>query len=116
MIFLLKRRVLPLNNFFIILIHTYVSKLKTKSFLVTTVLTALILVTLTNIPRIIDFFEKDGETDKIAVIDESGQLFVPLEQQLLTGDIEVELVEFTGSVGEAEEKVEAGEYAGLLQL
>ncbi|WP_053361798.1 ABC transporter permease [Bacillus sp. FJAT-27251] len=105
-----------MNNFFIILFHTYLSKLKTKSFLVTTVLTALILIALTNIPRIIDFFEKGGEAEKIAVIDESGQLFAPLEQQMLAGDTDVELVEFTGSVGEAEEKVEAGDYSGLLQL
>lgn len=105
-----------MNNFFIILFHTYLSKLKTKSFLVTTILTALILVTLTNIPRIIDFFEKDGEADQIAVIDESGQLFTSLEQQMQAGNTDVELVEFTGSVGEAEKEVEAGEFAGLLQL
>jgi ABC-2 type transport system permease protein len=105
-----------MNNFFIILFHTYISKLKTKSFLVTTVLTALVLITLTNIPRIIDFFEKDGEVDKIAVIDETGQLLAPLEQQLLAGENGVELVEFTGNVKEAEKKVEEGEYSGILEL
>jgi ABC-2 type transport system permease protein len=105
-----------MNNFFIILFHTYISKLKTKSFLVTTVLTALVLVTLTNIPRIIDFFEKDGEVDKIAVIDETGQLLAPLEQQMLAGETVVELVEFTGNVNEAEKKVEEGEFSGILQL
>lgn len=63
-----------MNNFFIILIHTYMSKLKTKSFLVTTILTAGIMLALTNMTNIIDFFNKGDEADKIIVIDETGQL------------------------------------------
>jgi ABC-2 type transport system permease protein len=105
-----------MNNFFIILFHTYFSKLKTKSFIVTTVITAVILIALTNMPRVIDFFNKDGDIEEIAVIDESGQLFAPLFEQVATTNENLELSEFTGSVEEAEQQVEAGEFTGLLQL
>ncbi|MBM4764156.1 ABC transporter permease [Bacillus sp. B15-48] len=105
-----------MNNFFTIFFHTYLTKLKTKSFIFTTIITALILFTLTNIPRIIDFFEKDGEVEQIAVIDESGQLLEPLQQQVAMMNESLELSEFTGSVEEAEAQIETGEYIGLLHL
>lgn len=105
-----------MNNFLIILFHTYFSKLKTKSFLVTTILTAVILITLTNIPRIIEFFEKDGDVEKVAVIDTSGQLFQPLVEQLKITNQDLELIPFSDSIEAAEQKVEEGEYIGVLQL
>jgi len=105
-----------MNNFFIILFHTYLTKLKTKSFLVTTIITAVILVSLTNIPRIIEFFDKDGEAEKIAVIDNSGQLFEPLQEQLSASNDEIELIPFTDSLAEAEQQVEEGDFTGVLEL
>ncbi|SEN11697.1 ABC-2 type transport system permease protein [Mesobacillus persicus] len=105
-----------MNNFFIILFHTYLSKLKTKSFLVTTILTAVILITLTNIPRIIEFFERDGDVEKVAVIDTSGQLFQPLEEQVKITDQDFELILVSESIKAVENKVEEGEYTGVLQL
>ncbi len=59
-----------MNNFFNILVHTYLSKLKTKSFLVTSLLTVAIILGLTNMPKIIDYFNKN-DLDKIAVVDET---------------------------------------------
>ncbi|MEW8986772.1 MAG: ABC transporter permease, partial [Bacillus sp. (in: firmicutes)] len=73
---------LPLNNFFIILMHTYLTKLKTKSFLVTSLITVAIIVALTNLPNIIEYFNKNDE-EKIAIVDETGgQLFETLKQQV----------------------------------
>jgi ABC-2 type transport system permease protein len=105
-----------MNNFFIILIHTYMSKLKTKSFLVTTILTAGIMLALTNMTNIIDFFNKGDEADKIIVIDESGQLFEPLKQQMKMVNEELVLEEFDGNEESARTAVEEGDYKGLLQL
>ena len=45
-----------MNNFWIVLFHTYVSKLKTKSFILTTVITAILLIGLTNMTNIIEYF------------------------------------------------------------
>ena len=53
-----------MNNFWIILFHTYVNKLKTKSFIITTVITALIFIALTNITNIIEYFNKDDGNRK----------------------------------------------------
>ncbi|MCM3573375.1 MULTISPECIES: ABC transporter permease [Mesobacillus] len=105
-----------MNNFFIILIHTYMSKLKTKSFLVTTILTVGIMLALTNMTNIIDFFNKGEEADKIIVIDETGQLFEPLNEQMKMVNEELVLEKHDGDEESARKAVEAGEYKGLLQL
>ncbi|MCM3586051.1 ABC transporter permease [Mesobacillus maritimus] len=105
-----------MNNFFIILFHTYLTKLKTKSFIITTIITGLIIVGVTNIPRIIEFFDKEGEVEKIAVIDNSAQLLDPLQAQLKGINQEIELTAFTDSFEEAEKQVEAGDYTGVLEL
>lgn len=105
-----------MNNFFIILFHTYLSKLKTKSFLVTTIITAVIMLALTNMTNIIDFFNKDGAADKIAVIDETGQLFVPLKEQIKSADNDLVLEEFDGNADQAKKEVEEGDYKGVLEL
>ncbi|PLR89947.1 ABC transporter permease [Bacillus sp. T33-2] len=104
-----------MNNFFIILVHTYITKLKTKSFLVTTLITIAIMLALTNLPNIIDFFNKDSENE-IAVIDETGQLLAPLKDQMKTVNDEISLVLFDGNMAEAEKKVEEEKYKGVLQL
>ncbi|MBT2759424.1 ABC transporter permease [Mesobacillus foraminis] len=105
-----------MNNFFIILFHTYISKLKTKSFIVTTILTAAIMVGLTNMPRIIDFFNEGEDNKKVAVIDESGQLFAPLQEQVKGVNKEITLARFEGSVTEAAEQVEDGKFTAILQV
>ena len=64
-----------MSKFWIILLHTYVSKLKTKSFIITTLVTALIVIGLTNMTNIIDYFNKGNGTEKVAVIDETGELY-----------------------------------------
>ncbi|MFL6558296.1 MAG: ABC transporter permease, partial [Bacillus sp. (in: firmicutes)] len=55
-----------MNNFWIILFHTYINKLKTKSFIITTLLTVVIVLGLTNLNNIIDIFDKNGGKDTVA--------------------------------------------------
>ncbi|RSD29269.1 ABC transporter permease [Mesobacillus subterraneus] len=105
-----------MNNFFIILFHTYLSKLKTKSFLVTTILTAVIMLALTNMTNIIDFFNKDGEADKVAVVDTTGQLFEPLKEQMKMVNDQLILEKFSGNEEEAIKTVEEGKYKGFLEV
>ncbi|HJV17814.1 MAG TPA: ABC transporter permease [Bacillales bacterium] len=105
-----------MSNFWIILWHTYVSKLKTKSFLVTTILTIVIMIGLTNINKIIDKFEKNGSKDQIAVLDETGQLYEPLKKQVKSVNKDLELKLYQGSLNNAEKAVEKGTYNGLIQL
>jgi ABC-2 type transport system permease protein len=105
-----------MNNFWIIFFHTYWSKLKTKSFIITTIVTVLLIIGLTNMQQIIEKFSGDDDKVKIAVIDESGNLFAPLKQQLDTAGSGLQLEEFSGSAEEGEAKVKDGDYAGLLTL
>jgi ABC-2 type transport system permease protein len=105
-----------LNSFWIILFHTYLNKLKTKSFLVTTLLTVVIVLALTNLNNIIDLFDKNGGKEKVAVIDETGQLYEPLKQQVGTINKDIILKVYKGSEKEAEKAVEKGDYKGLIKL
>jgi ABC-2 type transport system permease protein len=105
-----------MNNFFIILFHTYLSKLKTKSFLITTIITVVIMLALTNMNNIIDFFNKDSEADKIAVIDGTGQLFEPLKEQMNAVNKELVLEKYNGDADEASKEIEEGKFKGVLEL
>ncbi|MEH7417753.1 ABC transporter permease [Neobacillus drentensis] len=105
-----------MNSFWIILFHTYLNKLKTKSFLVTTLLTIVIVLAITNINNIIDLFDKNGGKDKVAVIDRTGQLYEPYKQQVKKVNKEIQLTFFKGSEEQAEKLVNKGEYAGVIQL
>jgi ABC-2 type transport system permease protein len=104
-----------MNSFFIILVQTYLSKLKTKSFMITSLLTVAIVVGLTNLPNIIEYFNKDDKVE-IAVIDETGQLIAPMNQQLKAAKDKTKLVEFKGTLAEAEKEVEKDKFKGVLLL
>ncbi|KAB2337121.1 ABC transporter permease [Cytobacillus depressus] len=106
-----------MSNFWIILGHTYFSKLKTKSFIITTLLSLVIVAGLTNMSKIMDFFNdgKDAK-EKIAVLDETGELFHPLMEQLKVNHSVIQIEVFTGTEQEAEDAVKMGEYNGLLKL
>lgn len=107
---------IPMNKFWIILFHTYLNKLKTKSFLITTLLTVVITLGLTNMSNIIEVFDKGGDKEKVAVIDETGQMYEPLKEQMSGLNKNMQLTEFDGTENEAEKAVEEGDYVGFVQL
>ncbi|MGM0852016.1 MAG: ABC transporter permease [Bacillota bacterium] len=104
-----------MNNFFLILSHSYLSKLKAKSFIISTVVIAAALVLLANFDSIISNFS-DDDTSKIAIQDETGKLYDPLVQQLEIMNSEIELESTTQSIEEIEKKIESEELKGLLIL
>jgi ABC-2 type transport system permease protein len=104
-----------MSKFWIIFFHTYLSKIKTKSFIVTTLITVAILLALTNMNRIIDMFNKD-DVKNIVVIDETSQMFTPLQEQMKVIDKDLQLESFDGTLNEAEQAVEEGKYEGVLIL
>jgi ABC-2 type transport system permease protein len=105
-----------MNKFWIILFHTYLNKLKTKSFIITTLLTVVITLGLTNMSNIIEVFDKGGDKEKVAVLDETGELYAPLKEQMGALNKNLSLKEFDGTEKEAEKAVEEGEYTGFVQL
>ncbi|MGP3560580.1 ABC transporter permease [Geobacillus sp. BK01] len=102
-----------MNKFFLVMGHTYGTKLKAKSFLVTTAITCLLIIGLANIQSIIKFFTSD-EKAQVAVIDRTGSLYGPLTKQINGG--EVALTKITDMEKEAKEAVKEGEWDGLLIL
>jgi ABC-2 type transport system permease protein len=103
-----------MNSFWIILAHTYLNKLKSKSFIITTMMTVVLVLALTNINNIIEVFDKDGDKLNVAVIDETSQLYEPFKEQvgIINNDITLSL--YTGNESVAEKAVEEGEYRGLI--
>ncbi len=105
-----------MNKFWIILFHTYMNKFKSKSFIITTLMTVVITLALTNMNNIIEIFDNTGGKEKVAVLDETGQLYEPLKEQISTLNKDLQLSKFVGSEQDAEQAVEDGTYSGIVQL
>jgi ABC-2 type transport system permease protein len=105
-----------MNSFSIILWHTYFTKLKSRSFIVTTILTVAIVMVLSNMNRIIAVFDQNGNKGKIAVLDTTGQLTQAYKNQVKAINKDIKLLPFDGSQQEAESLVKKGDYQGLIVL
>lgn len=106
-----------MSNFWIILWHTYSSKLKTKSFIITTLITVLFIIGITNMSKVMNVINNGEEkVDKIAIVDNTGELFSPLSERLKMNNSKIEVETFKGSVEDAEKAVKTGDYKGLLIL
>ncbi|MBP1947340.1 ABC transporter permease [Virgibacillus litoralis] len=103
-----------MNKFWIILSHTYMTKFKTKSFLISTIVSLVFIFAISNIQTIMETFS--GETDKIAVIDEAGELFTPLEESVEGATDEMDLIAYDGAEEEGKNAVQDEEYAALISL
>ncbi|WP_078548971.1 ABC transporter permease [Litchfieldia alkalitelluris] len=105
-----------MNKFWIILWHTYFTKLRSKSFIITTLITAFIVFGLTNIETIINTVSQNDQKETIVVIDDTGELLDLYKQQvdLVNDELVLKRVDLSEQV--AEEKVINGEYTGFLQL
>ncbi len=104
-----------MNKFWIILFHTYVSKLRTKSFIITTLITALIIFGLANIQTIIEKFDKD-ETSHVAVLTDSEGLYQAYEQTLIAMSSDIVIEKMDKTEDQAKELVASEEITGYLIL
>ncbi|GIP64223.1 hypothetical protein J32TS6_27780 [Virgibacillus pantothenticus] len=104
-----------MNKFWIILGHTYTTRIKSKTFIITTLITLILIFALTNIKTIIDVFS-DGEADQIAVIDETNELYKPLTENMKQTSEEIELTLYDGTEEEAKQAVEEEDYTALIVL
>ncbi|ANB60380.1 ABC transporter permease [Anoxybacteroides amylolyticum] len=105
-----------MNKFWIVLWHTYITKLKSKSFLVITVIVGLLTFGVTNLNHIIDFFTKD-EKKVVGIIDETGALYEPLQAQLAKNrDSKLKLKLFQGTKQEAKQKVKNETWDAFLTI
>src|SRR5690625_980909 len=106
-----------MNKFGIVLGHTYFSRIKSKAFIITTVIVMLFMVGIANIDKIIDLFAGDDDKmEQIAVIDETDGLFGVLEENFNAVTEDAELIQFTGNIDEGKKAVKEDEYEALLVL
>ncbi|MFD0048758.1 ABC transporter permease [Actinomycetes bacterium NPDC127524] len=83
-----------MNKFWIVLFHTYLTKLRTKSFIISTIIMLLLTIGLTNLPKLLDLFDKK-DSDVIGVIDLKGSLYEPFKAQVNTvnHDLKLKVIE-----------------------
>src|SRR5690606_31459479 len=104
------------NKFWIVLSHTYFSRLKSKAFIISTLIILLFLVGVANIQSIIKMFTGGDDTDQVIVIDESGELYTPLQIGISHVDEDIELTLYEKSVEQGKTAVQEDEYDALLVL
>lgn len=104
-----------MNKFWIVLAHTYWTRLKSKSFIITTAIFLVFIIGLANVQSIIELFDSDEDKDVVAVIDETEEVYDLLAENIAVDDsFELEL--FDGTVEEAEESVTDEVFVGVLKI
>ncbi|MFE4813802.1 ABC transporter permease [Peribacillus simplex] len=104
-----------MNKFWIVLSHTYLSKLKTKSFIITTMIMMALILVLTNISNLIDKFDSDDQ-EKVAVIDKTeGSLFDSYKKAVAGVNDDLSIISAKDEK-EAEEMVSAEDIVGYMLI
>ena len=102
-----------MNKFWIMTTQTYLSKIKSKSFVISTAVILLMVLAFTNLDRIIGFFDK-GETT-IGIVEETGDFYSALEGQLESNGSELKLKAYEAEA-DARKAEEEGNLSGYLVL
>ncbi|MGY4689019.1 ABC transporter permease [Salibacterium sp. K-3] len=106
-----------MNKFGIILSHTYLSRVKAKSFLITTIITVLFIFLAGNMPSILSSFGGgEGEGRSVAVLDETGEVFSAFQDNVQNAESDISLEEYEGSAAEAKNEVRDGTFDGFLNI
>lgn len=104
-----------MNKFWIVLSHTYLSKLKTKSFIISTIIMMALILLLSNLSNLIDKFDSDKQ-EKVAVIDQTeGGLFDSYKNAVAGVNDDLSIISAQNEK-EAEEMVSAEEIVGYLLI
>jgi ABC-2 type transport system permease protein len=104
-----------MNKFFIVFLHTYMNKLKSKAFIITSVVSVALILLVSNMDLIIAKFD-EKEVLSVLVIDETKQITVLLKEQINSKDNEIKLIPYEESENNAAKEVMEGNYDGLLQI
>ncbi len=86
-----------MRNFWTVVNHTFITRLQTKSFLISTIITMLLIIGLTNLDRLFDLF--DGEAEEAAivqVVDRTNELYSELENILAQNEAAVAVADYSG--------------------
>lgn len=103
-----------MNKFFVVFSHTYISRLKSKSFIISTLVMLLVITLLANVETIIERMSKE-ETPTIIVIDETD-LFSELKRRIEEREAPLRLKAYNRFIDEGKQEVKEEKYEGLLFL
>lgn len=104
-----------MNKFWIIFSHTYLDKIKSKTFIITTALFVLLVIGSVNIQNITSFFSGENN-DQVAVIDQTESLFPPLKSGVEAFNEDLEVIAFDGTEEEVKTAVQDEIYKAALTL
>lgn len=104
-----------MSKFWIILSHTYMTRIKSRTFLISTGITLLLFFGLANIQSIIEMFSDDS-IQTVVVVDESGELYEPLKESMETTNENIELINTEESVEEVKKGIQNNDYESLIIL
>ncbi|CCQ98659.1 conserved membrane hypothetical protein [[Clostridium] ultunense Esp] len=69
------------RKFWLILSHSFLTNVKSRAFILSTVIMGLIIVVIFNLPALIQLFKNNGE-DRVGIVDSTGEVYPLLEQQV----------------------------------
>src|SRR5699024_10666627 len=104
-----------MNKFFLVLGHTYWTRLKSKAFIITTIIMLVFVIGVANIDSIIKIFDSDEEASEVIVIDEAPVIYTGLENSL-ENDKKISCIDYDKNVKEGNKLIENEEYDTLLIL
>ncbi|PIC03806.1 hypothetical protein CS060_13180 [Anoxybacillus flavithermus] len=102
------------NKFWIVFAHTYMTKLKSKSFFISTMITALIIFGVGQLDRIIEAFSDDGQKT-IGVIDQTNGWYETLQAQMQSNK-EIKLVRHDENEEQAKKYVQTEKWYAYIVL
>ncbi|RLQ97307.1 ABC transporter permease [Falsibacillus albus] len=106
-----------MNKFWIILSHAFLTKLKAKSFIVITVIMIVGVLAMTNMERIVDLFSNGKDEKKIAVMDQTGNVFDSYKAQMKNINKNIILSKVkSDEESQIEKQVREGKYDGYLSI
>src|SRR5690625_6257209 len=103
-----------MRKFWTVFSHTYLSKLKSKSFIITTLIVLILMAGVSNIDHIIDLFSGEDNADEVIVIAHSNDALDPLEN--MSENKDVSSVPFNDTEQAGKQAVESAESDGLLVI
>lgn len=104
-----------MDKFFTILSHTYKNRVKSKAFIITSIITILLILVVSNLQSIIETFGGEQESKQVLVLSEEGDWSDRLNQVLSTNK-DISLEPFDGELAEAKQKVEEGDYEAVVSM
>ncbi|MBA2174577.1 ABC transporter permease [Halobacillus locisalis] len=103
-----------MNKFFTILRHTYANRVKSKSFIITSIITIALILVVSNIQTIIETFS--GDDQEIILVKSEQEQWTDRISQILSSNEDLLIEPYEGTIEEAKSEVEEGNYQSVVAL